>query len=190
MKQIDDFHDSLQECLEDEADIETYTFSLKPADSKTVIDGIESQSGFALPEGLKTLLTTDGAFHHEAFGMAWNVIRLYSAQEIYDRLSHFGLVSFIDNEWGGRPEINRIFAEEETQKLNDQFLVWGYRYVDDNEHDYYVIDRAGQVMHVLFNQDDWEDVETNLRALLDGTAEQYDFEEFVEEQLELVLEGI
>ncbi|MBL8512549.1 MAG: hypothetical protein JNJ55_01050, partial [Betaproteobacteria bacterium] len=56
-----------------------------------------------------------------------------------------GLPAFIDFQWGGRPELAEGLSAAESTHLNAVTVVFGLRYINDNEHEYFFFDRAGRI---------------------------------------------
>lgn len=168
--------------IDDEDLQEEYKIVFSEPDSPDDIAQLVERIGMPVPESYATLLRTDGAFHHVHCGDIWQTIRLHSAKEMLDRPN--GLVDFIKDIWGGRPELDDALTPESIAKLNAEYVVFGYRYVDDNVHDYFFFDRGGGFHHLLFDQDDTSDAEEALHALADQAGEGIALEALLKPQFE------
>jgi hypothetical protein len=162
MKILDEFAQFLAR-FDDEDLQQEYQIEFSTPDSPDDIARLTQRIGMPVPESHGNLLLTSGVFHHAHFGDTWQTLRLYSAKEMLDR--QCGVVDAIKEIWGGRPELDAALTAEQIAKLNAEYVVFGYRYVDDNVHDYLFFDRRGGFYHLLFDQDDTADAEDTLRAL-------------------------
>lgn len=162
MKRIDEFHAFLDQYDPDLT--RGYRFEWKTPDAPEAITALEKKLGFAVPPELRALWTTKGALHSVWFGDSWQTLTMDTAAEMAEH--PVGLLQFIDHAWGGRPELAAWLPADAAAKLNAEYIVFGYRYVDDNVHDYFFFDRQGRFGNLPFDQDDM----TGARDIVRGMA--------------------
>lgn len=181
MKVVEDFKKFIAS-IDDEDLQEEYEIVFSAPDSPEDMAQVVQRIGMPVPESYATLLRSSGAFHHVHCGDTWQTIRLHSAKEMLDTRN--GLIDFIKYIWGGRPELDDALTPESIAKLNAEYVVFGYRYVDDNVHDYFFFDRRGGFHQLLFDQDDTGDAEEALHALGEQSATGFTFEALLATQFE------
>jgi len=85
-----------------------------------------------------------------------------------------GLQLAIEDVWGGRPEFRKSFTEEQLQRLNREFIVFGHFFHNDNSYSHLYFTRSGGFGSLFYHQDDWaftrELVEEMLGDPDDGTG--------------------
>lgn len=185
MKLVDDFHAFLDK---HDADlVRGYRLSFKEPDSAEAIAALEKKIGFAVPAELRAMWTTKGALHSPWFADAWQTLTIDSAAEM---AAHpVGLLPFIDHAWGGRPELAAWLPADAAAKINAEYVVFGYRYVDDNVHDYFFFDRRGRFFHLPFDQDDMSEARTKVRELAKAAPAGSSFDELLRDQLAAIREA-
>lgn len=185
MKLVDDFHAFLDK--HDEDLVRGYRLSFKAPDSAEAITALEKKLGFAVPAELRAMWTTKGALHSTWFADAWQTLTIDSAAEM---AAHpVGLLPFIDHAWGGRPELAAWLPADAAAKLNADYVVFGYRYVDDNVHDYYFFDRRGRFFHLPFDQDDMTAARDQVREMAKAAPAGSSLDELLRDQLTTIREA-
>jgi hypothetical protein len=187
MKILEEFAQFLAH-VDDEDLRQEYQIEFSAPDSPDDIVRLVQRIGMPVPESYAALLLASGAFHHARFGDTWQTLRLYSAKEMLDR--HCGVVDAIKEIWGGRPELDDALTAEQIVKLNAEYVVFGYRHVDDNVHDYLFFDRRGGFYHLLFDQDDTADAEDAMRALAGQASTRVSLEALLKTQFDGISEVI
>lgn len=187
MKEVAEFLLALNQC--DNSDI-ACNHHISFSSPATVADLSILDTGLPIPcpDDLKQLLTTSGAFASDSFGDVWNTIKIYSCQELGNR--SVGLVDFINDEWGGRPEILEHLSPKEISSLNTDFVVFGYRYIDDDTHDYLYFDRSGRFHHLYFNQDAAQENITVLKKIQHQSTESVSLASLISKQFSEMLAGL
>lgn len=185
MKLIDDFNDEIQRLQEEIAD--NHRFEYKEKDLPDNIKALQQKINIQIPGDLENLLIRDGAFYHQNFGDVWQTLEIYSAVEMLSNTA--GLLDFIEYAWGGRDDLLAHFNSDEQQQLNLECIVVGYRYVDDNVHDYLYFSKPGHFGHLLFDQDSQKTAISELRAILRNNGTRYSFDELIRQQLNEIVEG-
>jgi hypothetical protein len=154
-----------QDVIDDDPDGgESFSLSFSEMDDEDDIVALEHAIQATLPDELKGLYLTNGAFNHDCFADAWNTIDIYSVERLLRQLNNpnnkvsqypfgMGLVAFMDALWDGRKEFVGRISDKVRGTINSNFFVFGYRYVDDNVHDYLYFDRLGAYGNFLFDQD-------------------------------------
>lgn len=124
-------------------------------DAASTIEAFLQKSDFPLPNDLVE-------FYLEHGGVRLGSLRLFSAAQLLADENReagerypprHGLLDFIQYAWGGRPEFEEAFSDEQAKQLNRDYWVIGMTHVDDNAHRYLYIDRAGRCSSLFFNQD-------------------------------------
>lgn len=132
-------------------------------DAASTIEAFLQKSGFPLPNDLVEFYLEHGGVD---VGQGWGSIRLFSAARLLadendEAGAHHpprhGLLDFIQHVWGGRPEFEEAFSDEQARQLNRDYWVIGMTHVDDNAHRYLYLDRAGRCGSLFFNQDYFEE---------------------------------
>lgn len=181
MKGISEFNEKLKSLVdEDSFDWQRIVFST-PENEEQIATLREK---VVIPEELKVFFLKYGSFKSNAFGDAWQTVQLFSIQELIDM--PLGIVDFIDYYWGGRPEFAAYFSIANITRLNQQYQIFGLKYVDDNVHDYWFFDQQGNFGHLLFDQDDCEYAMEMLKELLISSNLSFSLEELLESQLESI----
>lgn len=147
---------------------QNFQLVFKAVDAPAVLASLHELLTTELPGDLQDLYLYTGAARH-ASG-AWGNLNLYSATEIRQKIAThatgMGLIRFIDQYWGGRPEFDDLDPAA-IETLNHDLLVIGVRQIDDNVHVYLYVDRTdGRYGSFLLDQDDI-DLDA-LCALADG----------------------
>jgi hypothetical protein len=187
MKMIDDFHKFIAR-LDDEDLAAEYQIVFVAPDPAADVARLAQRIGMPVAQSYADLLSTKGAFHHAHYGDTWQTLRFYSAQEMLDCRN--GLVDFIDDIWSGRPELEDALTSASIAKLNAEYIVFGYRYQDDNVHDYLFFDRHGDFHHLLFDQDDTTEAEKMLNKLAQQTVAGISFEALLNAQFDSISKAI
>lgn len=183
-KLIDDFNQKLQ-TLDNEDLLEWNRLEFIPSDPKALAT-LSAQR--VLPQELIDFLEHFGALQSCQFQDAWQTLKIFSAEELQQRQT--GVVTFIDAYWGGRPELAECFSAEEIARLNEQYQVFGLRYVDDNVHDYLMFDQHGHFGHLPFDQDDCANALEILKNSLGSSALSLSLTDLVRTQLEMMLTAL
>lgn len=186
MKPIDDFHAFLDKFDPDLT--RAYRFEWKKPDAPEAIAALEKKLGFAVPRELRTMWTTKGALHSIWFADSWQTLTMDTAAEMAEH--PVGLLQFIDHAWGGRPELAAWLPAEAAAKINAEYIVFGYRYEDDNVHDYYYFDRGGRFGHLPFDQDDMTGARAIVQQLAQAPPAGESFDELLGEQLATMRKAI
>jgi hypothetical protein len=97
-----------------------------------------------------------------------------------------GLIDFIDHTWGGRPEFKECLTRSEIQTINKRCIAFGYRYEDDNVHDYLYFDGDGNFGSLFFDQDDRKSWEPCIRDILSESAHVTSLEALLQDQFEII----
>jgi hypothetical protein len=187
MKALDDFNLFL-DGVADPLVATHHRFEHKPADAEAALEAVARRAGMPLPPALAHLLATEGAFHNPWFGDVWQTLRLDSAAELLERRT--GLATFIDDVWAGRPELHEWFGAEALSQIDAQTFVFGFRYEDDNVHDYLYFDRRGRFDHLYFDQDSPRVARSHLTSILREPGPGVTLEELLASQLEIMMMAI
>ena len=185
MQMIDKFNEKLKQIV-DEEQVTWYQLSCAPPDSHENI--IALQAKINLPNELADFLSQSGALKSYAFADTWQTVQLFSANQLLEMQT--GLVEFIDDYWGGRPEFAAFFSTEQIKQLNEKYHVFGLTYIDDNGHNYFFFDQQGKFGHLPFDQDDCEPTMTTLNRLLISSNLELSLEELLQTQLDAMLNAI
>lgn len=180
-KLIDDFNQKLQN-LGNEDLLEWNRLEFIPNEPKALA-ALTIKAIF--PDELIDFFEQFGALQSCQFQDAWQTLIIFSAQELQPRQT--GVVTFIDAYWGGRPEFAEFFSAEEIARLDQQYQVFGLRYVDDNVHDYLIFDPNG---HLFFDQDDCANTLEILKDSLKSSALSSSLTELLREQMEMMLTAL
>lgn len=137
------------------------------------------------PAALRELYLDHGSFKVQD---EWGALTLYGHGE--DGLRLFGgIVHMIDQLWGGRPEFDNDFSEDEIAFLNANFFVFGQFCHDSNVYTHLFFDRDGRFGSVRYDQDEWGPMETALRHMIDGRQACFQsLDELISEQMNAVIE--
>jgi hypothetical protein len=146
---------------------------------------LEEKAGVPVPAELARLYRETGAFRDKFFGDDWQTIYLFSPAELAGQ--PLGLASFIDFVWGGRPELVQWLSSEQRHRLDTSYAVFGYRYENDNVHDYLYFDAGGGFGHFHFNQDSSSRMGEALRALAQNGGGGMSLELLLTKQFEIIL---
>jgi hypothetical protein len=184
---IDNFHTFIAR-FDDEDLTAEYQIVFEAPDPAADVARLAQRIGMPVAQSYADLLSTKGAFRHAHYGDTWQTLRLYSAQEMLDCRN--GLVDFIDDIWGGRPEFEDALTSASIAKLNAEYIVFGYRYQDDNVHDYLFFDRHGGFHHLQFDQDDTTEAEEMLNKLTQQTVAGISFEALLNAQFDIISKAI
>jgi hypothetical protein len=185
MKLIDEFNEKLKALVdEDSFDWQRVIFSTPETEENIAT----LREKVIIPEELAAFFLKYGAFKSNAFGDAWQTVQLFSVQELLDM--PLGIIDFIDYYWGGRPEFADYFSSEEITHLNQQYKIFGLKYVDDNVHDYWFFDQHGKCGNLPFDQDDCEPAMEILKELLISSNLTLSLEELLTAQFESILEEL
>lgn len=185
MKIIDEFNEKLKALVEEEHfDWQRVVFAMPETEESIA----QLKEKVFLPEELTAFLLKYGAFESNGFADAWQTVQLFSVQELINR--PLGIIEFIDYYWGGRPEFADHFSSDQIATLNQQYKVFGLKYVDDNVHDYWFFDQKGKFGNLTFDQDDCEYAMKILKELLISSSLTLSLEELLNAQLESILEEV
>lgn len=185
MEIVNQFNEKLK-ALVDEDTFESQYVVFSDPDNEETLAQLKEKA--AIPESLAAFLLQYGACKSNWFGDAWQTVQLFSAQELLDM--PLEIIDFIDYYWGGRPEFVEYFSAEEIAQLNQQYKVFGLRYIDDNVHDYWVFDQYGKFGNLTFDQDDCEYAMDMLKELLISSNFMLSLEELLIAQFESILEEL
>ncbi len=124
-------------------------------DNADDIARFEDLIGTPLPPALRDLYLEGGAFAHVHFANAWQTLRIDPVRSHLASLPlESGLVAFIHSTWGGREELAESLDDFYVETVNANYTVFGWRYIDDNVHDYLYFDRNGLFGNFRFDQDE------------------------------------
>ncbi len=160
------------------------------------IDRLEKQVGFTLPKDLRAFYKKIGqlvSFDSESFAYRFNPPEKLLVSFFGKEITHnFGIVDFIIESWGDRPEFENpedyedSLTHEETNYLNENFKCigtwscgWGY------EASYYLIfDKQGNYDYVYYHQDEFSDATEKLKELVkNGITKSKTLEEILTDSL-------
>lgn len=125
----------------------------------------EITSGATLPGGLREFALTTGVFKIGPFETKLEVLPNWDQES----LPSPGLVDFIDYCWGGRPEFEAAYRQQQLQHVNQNFIAFAVRYIDDNCHEYLFFDREGNFDSIALDQDSFEYFQDSFDSLLTST---------------------
>ncbi len=186
MNLIDEYHQQLDD--RDDLEFNEYRwFEYKERDTLEILDKLKEKIAIQLPKVLEDIFTNEGAFYHPFFGDVWQTLQLYSAIELINR--PLGILDVINEEWGGRQDFLDKFNKEESQKINSENIVFGYRYKDDNCHDYLFFNKIGYFDHLEFDQDNLIKAELQLRLISENPNTELSFDNLIKYQLKLIIDG-
>lgn len=176
----------LPEEFEDER--EWHRLEWRERATEAQLRALESRSGFPVPAALRDLLLQAGPLQSVAFADSWETIQLAAADELLSMSN--GLPAFIDAYWGGRPELEKGLSTDEIARLNSSTVVFGLRYLNDNEHEYFFYDRSGRFGTLFLDQDDLTPALEELRRMGRGEFDPETLPALLERQMSLMIEGM
>ena len=131
----------------------------------------EARIGCAIPPSLRALYLKHGPFSLREPD-CWGSLHVFASHS--DQTMFLGLQLAIEDVWGGRPEFRKSFTEEQLQRLNREFIVFGHFFHNDNSYSHLYFTRSGGFGSLFYHQDDWaftrELVEEMLGDPDDGTG--------------------
>lgn len=163
MNRLDEFNAYL-ETIDDEDIVDGVNIEFRGALDDASIEWLRAAYGVPLPEEFQQFLRAVGPSVSESMGDTWNTLQLFADERFHQR--RVGIVSYIDESWGGRPEIADHFSPDQIDTLNAQYAAIGLCYIDDNVHEYLFFDGNGGFHRLQFDQDDPDDALQWLRACL------------------------
>lgn len=139
----------------------------------------EQELHFTIPAKLKEVLLEKGAFSSGCpIDMEERTFQIYPVEEC--RSMGNGLVAHIDDLWGGRPEFEEAFSEEEIAYFNENYISFADACVNQNTFLHYYFDRSGEFGWICYDQDDFDTASENyFRPLLAASQAKYSFDEIV-----------
>lgn len=148
-------------------------------DSAQAVAAWEKELGMAVPAPLKQALTKKGAFSSGSpADMEERTFQIYPAEEC--RRMGNGLIAHIDALWGGRPEFEDFFSQDELISLNRSYAAFAEVCVNQNAFIHYYFDSAGKFGWLYYDQDDFEAAEQSyFRPLLTRSQAAFNFDEIV-----------
>ncbi|GAB3256151.1 hypothetical protein [Chitinimonas naiadis] len=167
-------HKLLKVAPEDEDDYDWNQLTINARETEAHLAEIESQINCPIPASLRDLLCNTGALQMRD-SEEWGSITLYSNVDGGYMPTAAGLAASIDHVWGGRPEFEDYFKPSEIDDINQRFFCFGAYLHDSNAHTHYYFTRAGRFGALYYNQDEWDNLYTSLKALMaDETPGDYD----------------
>lgn len=151
----------------------------KEPESDEAIAAWENELGTTVPTQLKLVLMENGAFSNGCpLDMEERTFQIYSVEEC--RNMGNGLIKHIDDLWGGRPEFEDSFSEDEIALLNRDYVAFAEVCVNQNAFLHYYFDASGKFGWLYYDQDDFDSAkESYFRPLLINTQAAYSFDEIV-----------
>ncbi len=187
---LDEFNAYLDE-IDDEDIVDGLRIEFSGVFNDATIESLSAIYAASLPEEFLKFLSAVGPAVSESMGDTWNTLDIFAHERFHQRRN--GLLEYIDQLWGGRPEIADTFSQDQIEALNTQYAVIGWCYIDDNVHEYLFFDREGGFHRLLFDQDDPNDAlqwlrtsllqpvvgspfDAMLKAVLEGVRSRVEFE--------------
>lgn len=139
----------------------------------------EEALGMDIPEELKLVLMEKGACSSGCpMEMEERTFQIDTVSEC--RSMGTGLIAHIDELWGGRPEFEDSFSEDEIALINRNYVAFAEVCVNQNAYVHYYFDGSGQFGWLYYDQDDFEAAEAlYFRPLLEASQANYSFDEIV-----------
>ncbi|UOD29195.1 SMI1/KNR4 family protein [Massilia violaceinigra] len=143
------------------------------------IAALETLLNIRIPDQLRALYQECGAFRHVHYDDSYGqTIALDGVGAVLEQLrtagdrrygSHAGqgLVDFIHAHWGGRSDLDDILDEETVKLVNENYIAFGCRYINDDVHDYWYFDRNGMFGNLRFDQDELDYNSWKIETLCD-----------------------
>ncbi len=123
----------------------------------------EARIGCEIPTPLRFLYLEHGAFTLRDPSY-WRSLRLLDSGARLRMLA--GLQAAIDDLWGGRPEFADSFDASDIDRLNREFIAFGYFCHNDNEYTHLYFTRSGGFGSLYYDQDDWDSAYALLEQML------------------------
>lgn len=103
-----------------------------------------------------------------------------------------GLTNAIDSAWGGRPEFEEYYEQDQLAKLNDNYFVFGVEFLDDdNKQDYYYFDKNEKFGIVHFDQDYFDEAqECYFNPMLENSPARWSFDQLISNMVEDLIERV
>jgi hypothetical protein len=130
--------------------------------------GWEARIGCAIPRSLRSLYLEHGAFTLRDPSY-WRSLRLLDSGARLHMLA--GLQVAIDDLWCGRPEFTENFDSPNIDRLNREFIVFGYFCHNDNAYTHLYFTRSGGFGALYYDQDDWNSAHALLEQMLKNPDE-------------------
>lgn len=167
---------------EEEYSFDKNALSEKEKETAETLNALEQQLQCKLPADLRELYLTQGAFDLR-YSQAWGSLRIYPAKKIA------GLVLSIVRHWGGRPEFKESFSEQQITFLNENLLVFGHIFHDDNAYTHLYFTKEGKFGGFHYDQDYWEDAYDILETLLKNpSARSMSLDDLIADATDTVIE--
>lgn len=145
--------------------------------SQQMIERFEKQIGIAYPPALRRFLLEHGPFK------AGSDSSLSIMSGWRDENPSAGLVAYIDNVWGGRPEFEEEYTPEQIDRLNRTAICFSTLYINDDSHEYAFFDQNGKFGTIAYNQDDFPALKEILEPILERSNANQTFDEVVSHQI-------
>jgi hypothetical protein len=148
-------------------DEQHYNLKWSEKPSAEEIANYEKQLPCPLPKALKEFWQQHGACTCGLvnFGDS-DTFRLFLPGEC----TPLGILSKIDNLWGGREDILTSMNEQAISFINNNYFMVGSIYMNDNEHYYLYFNTEGQFNVIRYDQDYLEDMLTQLNEMATSPA--------------------
>lgn len=158
-----------------------YPLKFEEALTEAHIQELEKALGFSLPDDLRNLALERGPF---SIGESSEISIMGGWQ--HDR-QPTGLINYIDWVWGGRPEFEEFYKEQELAYINNNYFALGVRYQDDNTHDYIFFDRFGRFGTIMMNQDYFEAFQDDMEPMLKKSPASESLQQVLSRQFSAVI---
>ncbi|MBL4633061.1 MAG: hypothetical protein JKY56_04270 [Kofleriaceae bacterium] len=167
-----------------------YSLEMAPTSSSNEIASLGNKIHGSIPESLVSLFREQGGFSNTGFDTCLEqAIQVFSAKKLLERA--IGLVAFIDEFWGGRPEFTESYKEGEIAQLNHSYTVFGVRVVNDDSHDFFYFDTTGNFGSVFLNQNDFETAaKESFSPMLEKSPANMNLEELLSQQIGKICSGL
>ncbi|NHZ44398.1 SMI1/KNR4 family protein [Massilia aquatica] len=139
--------------------------TVSPPETEAALSQLELQLACTIPAALRQLYLEHGALQMREDGM-WGTLAVYGSEHEPRTPPLSGLMDGIDSLWGGRPEFDDSFSEEELGYLNAHYVVFGHIHHDDNSYTHLYFNKNGGCGALYYHQDDWDDAYSSFEDML------------------------
>ncbi|MDM5178022.1 SMI1/KNR4 family protein [Massilia sp. DJPM01] len=142
-----------------------FTLECKPV-TPADLDAREQKWACKLPAALRALYLEQGSVEVQDPEQSGS-LRLYPAHH-WSMILFGGLVDMIIRLWGDRWEFGAYFTDAELAFLDANFFIFGHVKNSENRYTHLFFDREGRFGSVTYDQDDWNKMAPQVKAMLKG----------------------
>ncbi|WP_028603020.1 SMI1/KNR4 family protein [Ottowia thiooxydans] len=193
-QELEEFNQSIEEIDPDFFNFHILRFDAPSTDEQLGL--LQERCNISIPEDLKDFyLQYGGLERNEKYSECYleipGVSKVLKLLNSIGELASLGLIDGIKHSWGNDRwefEEDEFFSSAELQSLNDKYKFFGLYRPDLERAHYLYFDQQGNFGELFYDQDLFDDAETELRSMLLKSPASLDFHSLLKNGLQALLE--